>query len=121
MKGTWSYTSNQGHEGTLVVRDDGTWTTTQWGGISGRWAYRDGVLAVPSLEGSEAADWQQRALTVREIPEEISPDLSQTFPLVPAWAEVGGDGDGDLNIRVKGKTVRLSFGSGQRSITCTRA
>lgn len=119
VKGTWSYESNQGHEGTLVVRDDGTWETTQWRGISGRWTYEDGVVAVPSLYDSDAPDWQLEPLTVSRVPQEIAPDLRKAFPLVPAWAEVGGDGD--LDIQVTGGTVRLTFGGGQRVITCKRA
>ncbi|MFF2042753.1 hypothetical protein ACFVVX_20210 [Kitasatospora sp. NPDC058170] len=102
-----------------MIRSDGTWYTTQWGGVGGRWKYAGGVVTVSDPMDLGSADQQQDSLTVSEVPGEIAPDLGKTFPLVAGWAEVGGEGD--LDVQVTGQTVRLSFGGGKRVITCTRA
>ncbi|BAJ32193.1 MULTISPECIES: hypothetical protein [Kitasatospora] len=112
-KDTRTYESDQDHRGRLVVRGDGSRHTTQWGGIAGEWQYNGGVVSL--LDGSRESD----ALTVGKVPETIAAGFSRTLPLASGWAEVGGDGD--LDVQVTKDTIRLTFGGGQRVITCTRA
>ncbi|MFI6938562.1 hypothetical protein ACIBI4_04770 [Streptomyces sp. NPDC050418] len=104
--GDWEMSSTAGREGTITVNEDGTWSETVIGGLSGKWQLDKKGLTV-TMDGIDSEEASEHPYFLPDVPDQKEPALSgRTYALEGGWSS---DFDGKVSVSTKKDQVILTF------------
>ncbi|TGB16027.1 hypothetical protein [Streptomyces sp. MZ04] len=102
--GDWAATTSAGHEGTITVTPDGTWSETILG-LSGQWELGKNGLTVV-MDGLDSEEERDKPYFLPGVPQQAQAALSKTYALEGGWSS---DYTGKVAVRTQKDRVTLTF------------